>query len=64
MLFLQRFYTDPDPWNNLAAIFDSVKEDYRPAQTLGYTILRAEDLSPQPKPENSAYALGNQESGI
>ena len=48
MLFLQRFYTDPDPWNNLAAIFDSVKEDYRPAQTLGYTMLEAEDLSPHP----------------
>lgn len=47
MLFFQRFYTDPDPWNNLPAIFDSVKEDYRPAQTLGYTILRAEDLSPR-----------------
>jgi hypothetical protein len=43
---LQRFYTDPDPLNNLAAIFDSVKEDYRPAQTLGYTMLEAEDLSP------------------
>src|SRR5207344_581961 len=39
MLFLQRFYTDPDPWNNLAVIFDSVKEDYRPAQTLGYTMM-------------------------
>jgi hypothetical protein len=48
MLFLQRFYTDPDPWNNLAAIFDSVKEDYRPAQTLGYTLVEAEDISPQP----------------
>ena len=48
ILFLQRFYTDPDPWNNLPAIFDSVKEDYRPAQTLGYTMLEAEDLSPHP----------------
>ncbi|HEX4988414.1 MAG TPA: hypothetical protein VFW91_06535 [Candidatus Binatia bacterium] len=48
MLFLQRFYTDPDPWNNLAAIFDSVKEDYRPAQTLGYTMMQAEGLSPNP----------------
>jgi hypothetical protein len=48
MLFLQRFYTDPDPWNNLAVIFDSVKEDYRPAQTLGYTMMQAEDLSPNP----------------
>ena len=47
MLFLQRFYTDPDPWNNLAVIFDSVKEDYRPAQTLGYTLVEAEDSSPR-----------------
>lgn len=48
MLFLQRFYTNPDPWHNLAAIFDSVKADYRPAESLGYTLLEAEDLSPQP----------------
>jgi hypothetical protein len=39
---LQRFYTHGDPWNNLRAIFDSVKEDYRPAATLGYTMLQAE----------------------
>jgi hypothetical protein len=50
---LQRFYTDPDPWNNLGAIFDSVKEDYRPAQTLGYTLLEAEDSSP-PQPHKKA----------
>ena len=42
MLFLQRFYTDPDPWKNLAVIFDSVKEDYRPAEALGYTLIQAE----------------------
>jgi len=46
MLFLQRFYTDPDPWNSLAAIFASVKEDYRPAEALGYTLLQAEGVSP------------------
>jgi hypothetical protein len=42
MLFLQRFYTDADPWNNLRVIFDSVKEDYRPAEALGYTMLQTE----------------------
>jgi len=42
---LQRFYTDPEPWNNLAAIFASVKEDYRPAEALGYTLLQAEGVS-------------------
>src|SRR5215475_12255183 len=46
MLFLHRFYTDPDPWNNLAAIFASVKADYRPAEALGYTLLQAECVSP------------------
>jgi hypothetical protein len=44
MLFLQRFYTDGDPWNNLRAIFDSIKEDYLPATKLGYTMLQAERL--------------------
>jgi hypothetical protein len=44
ILFLQRFYSHADPWNNLRAIFDSVKEDYRPAEVLGYTILRAEEI--------------------
>jgi hypothetical protein len=43
MLFLQRFYTDPAPWTNLAAIFESVKEDYRPAKALGYTLVQAEN---------------------
>jgi hypothetical protein len=40
MLFLQRFYTNPDPWNNLEDIFRSVKEDFRPAQALGYTLIQ------------------------
>lgn len=42
MLFLQRFYTASDPWKNLGAIFQSVKEDYRPAKTLGYTLIQGE----------------------
>jgi hypothetical protein len=44
LLFLQRFYSHADPWNNLRAIFDSVKEDYRLAEALGYTMLRAEEI--------------------
>lgn len=42
MLFLQRFYSNPDPWSNLSEIFTSVKQDFRPAQTLGYTLVEAE----------------------
>jgi hypothetical protein len=53
MLFLQRFYTDPDPWNNLVAIFESVKEDHRPAKTLGYTLLEAEDGTPSQPPKKA-----------
>ena len=41
LLFLQRFYTNPDPWENLPDIFDSVKKDYRPAEALGYTLIEA-----------------------
>lgn len=44
MLFLQRFYTHADPWNNLRAIFDSVKEDYPPTEALGYTMIQAEGI--------------------
>jgi hypothetical protein len=42
------FYTDPDPWQNLSAIFDAVKADYRPAESLGYTLVQAEELPSQP----------------
>jgi hypothetical protein len=41
LLFLQRFYTNPDPWENLSDIFHSVKKDYRPAEALGYTLVEA-----------------------
>jgi hypothetical protein len=41
MLFLQRFYSNPDPWTNLAEIFASVKQDFRRAQSLGYTLFEA-----------------------
>jgi hypothetical protein len=43
MLFLQRFYTNENPWKNLSQIFDSVLEDYRPAKALGYTLIPAGD---------------------
>jgi hypothetical protein len=46
MLFLQRFYTNDNPWQNLAAIFESVLQDYRPAKALGYTLLTSEDATP------------------
>jgi hypothetical protein len=41
LLFLQRFYTNPGPWENLPDIFDSVKKDYHPAEALGYTLVEA-----------------------
>jgi hypothetical protein len=57
MLFLQRFYTDPDPWNNLAAIFASVKADYGPAEALGYTLLQAEGVSPARSDQKASPAV-------
>jgi len=44
MLFLHRFYTNPDPWSNLTHIFESIKRDYLPSEGLGYTMLQAEDI--------------------
>jgi hypothetical protein len=41
LLFLYRFYTDDDPWNNLADIFDSVLQDFAPAKPMGYTLIQA-----------------------
>ncbi|HNT76151.1 MAG TPA: hypothetical protein PKH77_14140 [Anaerolineae bacterium] len=41
MLFLYRFYTDDDPWNNLADIFNSVLQDFAPAKPMGYTLIQA-----------------------
>lgn len=38
LLFLRRFYTDPDPWRNLRAIHESVLVDFAPAHRLRFTI--------------------------
>lgn len=38
LLFLRRFYADPDPWKNLRAIHESVLADFAPARALGHTL--------------------------
>lgn len=38
LLFLRRFYADPDPWGRLEAIHASVLQDFAPARRLGYTL--------------------------
>ncbi len=38
LLFLRRFYADPAPWRNLAAIHASVLADFAPARALGYVL--------------------------
>ncbi len=40
LLFLNRFYRDPDPWANLEAIHASVLEDFTPARRLGFELHR------------------------
>jgi hypothetical protein len=40
MLFLQRFYTHADPWNNLEGIYHSILEDFGPAEKMGYTLMQ------------------------
>jgi hypothetical protein len=42
-LFLYRFYMDEDPWGNLEEIFDSVVKDFKPATSMGYTLLIKEN---------------------
>jgi hypothetical protein len=39
LLFLRRFYADPDPWANLRAIHASVLEDFAPARRLGFRLV-------------------------
>lgn len=39
LLFLRRFYADPDPWANLRAIHDSVLKDFAPARRLGFRLV-------------------------
>jgi len=38
LLFLRRFYADPDPWRNLRSIHESVLTDFAPAHRLGFTL--------------------------
>jgi hypothetical protein len=38
LLFLRRFYADPDPWHNLRAIHESVLADFVPARQLGHVL--------------------------
>ena len=38
LLFLRRFFDDPDPWRNLRTIHESVLADYAPARRLGYQL--------------------------
>jgi hypothetical protein len=38
LLFLRRFYADPDPWRNLREIHESVLTDFAPAHRLGFTL--------------------------
>ena len=40
LLFLRRFYADPDPWRHLEAIHASVLEDFAPARRLGHVLHR------------------------
>jgi hypothetical protein len=39
LLFLFRFYTDPDPWGNLRRIYYSILRDFEPARGMGYTLM-------------------------
>lgn len=39
LMFLYRFYTHGDPWNNLADIFASIEDDFAPARRMGYTLM-------------------------
>ncbi len=39
LLFLRRFYADPDPWKNLHAIHQSLLDDFAPARRLGHTLI-------------------------
>lgn len=38
LLFLNRFFSDPDPWANIRAIHESVLRDFAPARELGYRL--------------------------
>jgi hypothetical protein len=44
MLFLHRFYADPDPWKNLRKIFAAVHRHYPRARSLGHTLVMKADV--------------------
>ena len=44
MLFIRRFFLDPDPWANLRQIHQSVLDDFAPARALGYVLYTPEDF--------------------
>lgn len=39
LMFLYRFYTHGDPWNNLREIFSSIEQDFHPSREMGYTLM-------------------------
>ena len=39
MLFLHRFYRNDDPWKNLRNIYDSVINDFKPANEIGWMLI-------------------------
>ena len=38
LLFLKRFFNDPDPWKNIRRIHGAVLADFAPARRLGYEL--------------------------
>ncbi len=55
LLFLKRFYTARDPWQDLASIHASVLEDFAPARRLGLRLFTS-PASAQAKPARRAAA--------
>jgi hypothetical protein len=44
LLFLQRFYADPDPWRNLRRIVGAVHRAYPRAASLGHTLVTKQEI--------------------
>ena len=42
LLFFQRFYSHPEPWQALREIHASVKRDFQPARDYGFTLISTE----------------------
>jgi hypothetical protein len=45
LLFLQRFFRDPDPWSNIGSIHESVLDDFPRARSLGFELHVAKGAS-------------------